>query len=145
VSRAAEARALAAANGWGYKLTAKHYGVSRDHARAWLNPQRRRRVERARRRRMRPPCAWCGGPLGPVPGNAERQRQPGVCNPCRSRRRAGRDRTVQALWFAGAPMPEIAEAIGCSKNALGARMVRMRADGIDLPHRPGYPRPPRDE
>jgi DNA-binding CsgD family transcriptional regulator len=48
---------------------------------------------------------------------------------------------IAQLWADGAPMNEIAAAIGTNRNTLGTQMSRMRAAGWELPYRhPGLVR-----
>jgi hypothetical protein len=51
-----------------------------------------------------------------------------------------RRREIQRLWHDGETLREIAVALDTTVNSLGATMCGMRADGWDVPYRPGYPR-----
>lgn len=111
----ARARALAAENGWGYKRIAAHFGVSRDRARDWLNPARRKRLRRGQDHRR--------GAPGRARAKARRLRQ--------QQRRA----LVVVLWNAGAPITEICARLSWSRGHLSVEMDRMRREGYALPYR----------
>jgi DNA-binding CsgD family transcriptional regulator len=85
-------------------------------------------------REHRPLCD-CGAP---------RTREAEHCRDCRRRaeRTAVDDKRtqIQRLWCQGATLREIAAALGTTANSIGTQMTRMRAEGWDLPYRPGYPR-----
>lgn len=111
----ARARELRERWGWGAKRIAREMGVSRDRARDWINPERRRWLRRAQDER-RSARAWERG---------------------RPRRRAliQRRALIVCLWHAGAPLEEIHLLAGMSRGHLSVEMHRMRCEGYDLPYR----------
>lgn len=103
--------------GLGYKAIAKELGVSRDRARDWVRPDRRRTLHarRARLRRLR--------------------------GETKHRTETATRAIVVLLWHDGATIKEIAARIGWTANSVGTAMNRWREEGLDLPYRyRGYPR-----
>lgn len=123
-----------------------------DNARKWRgeNPERRNELSRdsARKRRQEKPdevnaykrrysrrpnrrgvCPTCGGPKGI--DNAKGKE----CKACVLRRAEEGYQLIVRMWKDGCSMMEIAEARGCTLNALGSTMAKLREHGYDLPHR----------
>lgn len=111
----ARARELARENGWGAKRVARAMGVSRDRARDWLQPERRKRLRRAQEYRAGAPAR----------ARAKARRL------LAQQRRA----LIVLLWADGAPLREIRELLGWTQGHLSVEMDRMRRQGYDLPYR----------
>lgn len=102
---------------------------------ASAHPNRRYcdRTCQARAYQLRTPRRVCPMCSGPKAASAKR------CMKCQrgewdSQREDG-DTVIKRMWRDECSMAEIAEAIGTTTNALGVKLVRMRARGVDLPLR----------
>lgn len=77
-------------------------------------------------------CPSCGGKK--YTGSAQ-------CAACDLFTRRQRMRFIQALWKEGRTTREMAILFDTTEGSIRATVGKMRADGWDMPHRPGYPRP----
>lgn len=74
-------------------------------------------------------CLWCDQPLGKHAPEVEPE-------PVRQKPRKPHDREVaEVLWKDGATHAELGSALGISEDAAKQLVLRMRADGHDMPYR----------
>src|ERR1041384_812107 len=112
MKRAEEARILANENGLGYKRTARHFGVSRDTARRWLDLDRTNRL--SKRQYLR----------------AKEARRPEKLK--REGFSRGLDDQIAMRWNRGDMLKEIGATIGLSSGAVAQRIRHMRLKGWNL-------------
>lgn len=80
------------------------------------------------RTRAHDECPSCGGLKTVASSRCRKCQDASYC-------RAERDALVEKMWADGAPMEEIAQAIGATVAVLGQRINRMRRAGANLPYR----------
>jgi DNA-directed RNA polymerase specialized sigma24 family protein len=146
----AEARRLRD-EGFTWAAAGRQLGVAGPTVWKWLHPERTREwnardnanpdrvAEKARWWREytddpenRKRCPACGGPTHLYVVQSE---NPGICRSCvvarKERRRAG----IVEGWGEGLTLRAIAARLGSTPESVGVEMVRMRAEGYDLPRR----------
>lgn len=78
------------------------------------------------------PCSNCGRP---------HDRKTSLCEECSrafiARAKRLRAEDIAALWREGRTLQEIANLLGTTKGAVGVAVVKLRAEGWDLPYRRG--------
>lgn len=97
-------------------------------ARRWKAENRDmvRAYARKRGAAQKVPCPNCGTLKEPVSEG---------CRGCQLTTHEVRWSLIEGMWAAGWSMPEMCSVLGSSMSALSVTMVRMRRDGLDLPHR----------
>jgi DNA-directed RNA polymerase specialized sigma24 family protein len=78
-------------------------------------------------------CPNCGGACGLSSG--KKDHAPSLCQRCLDERAEKRRVVIVEMWREGASLKEIAARLGSTSGAVQVQMVRMRADGYDLPYR----------
>lgn len=110
--------------------------LNRERVRKWdsecdkRNRAARTEKDLAYRRKLAPFCSRCGAQLsGPSPIDAP------MCGACREVVAEERFALISELWAMGWSHREIGEAIGKSREWVGAAIGNMRKAGWDLPRR----------
>lgn len=133
--------------GVSFGTIARKCGVSKTTIRRWTVPEYQRQIDAYRaawkakpenkakqreydKRKPKGRCESCRGKMS--------RRGNGVCKACRKEAQMFKRRDIQRLWNEEwRTAPEIADALGLSKNVVESELTRMRRDGWDLTDRGG--------
>jgi hypothetical protein len=128
-----------------YQAIADKLGKTERQVYVALNPERKRKNDRAsdhrnrneitrreleRRRATAPPCERCGKNL------SSKYTLGGLCRECLVDQRRERERAVIRLWRADASPSEIDELFGWRSGSAAAIASRLRKRGVKLAKRP---------